>query len=85
MNEAKVLGIKKIHFSNQDTGELISGSQVWLSMPTPDPAWAGGVEVFKVWCAAGSQLSAVADRVRPGDSVILSTTRTGKVCDMVLA
>lgn len=85
MNEAKVLGIKNIKFTDQSTGELIAGSQVWLSMPTPDPAWSGGVEVFKVWCAAGSQLAAVADRVRPGDSVILSTTRTGKVCDMVLA
>lgn len=84
MNEAKVLGIKKIHFTNQDTGELISGSQVWLSMPTPDPAWEGN-EVFKVWCAAGTDLKAVADTLDVGDDVILSTTRTGKVCGMSLA
>lgn len=84
MNEAKVLGIKNIRFTNQDTGELIAGSQVWLSMPTPDPAWAGN-EVFKVWCPAGSKLEATAQSLKTDDLVILSTTRTGKVCDMVIA
>lgn len=82
MNECEVLGIKTINFTSQDTGELISGSQVWLSSPTPDPAWKGN-EVFKVWCPSGSQLALVAGQLSPGDSVILSTTRTGKVCDMV--
>lgn len=84
MNEAKVLGLKNVRFTNPDTGELISGAQVWLSMPTPDPAWAGN-EVFKVWCNAGTKLEQIAQSLRVGDTVILTTTRTGKVCEMVIA
>lgn len=84
MYESKVLGVKYVKFTNEQTGELIEGRQVWLHMETPDPAW-NGWEVFKVWAAAGTELFALAGSLRVDDIVRLSLSRTGKVCGMSLA
>lgn len=84
MNEAKVLAVKYVKFTNDGTGELIEGRQVWMMMETPDPAW-NGWEVFKVWAAAGTDMFALAGSLRCDDVVRLSLTRTGKVCGMCLA
>lgn len=84
MNEAKVLAVKNVKFTNDNTGELIEGCQVWLMMETCDPAW-NGWEVFKVWAAAGSDMFALAGTLRYDDVVRLILTRTGKVCAMSLA
>lgn len=85
MYQAKVLGIKNVKFTNDSTGELVEGRQIWLHMETLDPAWLGGYEVFKSWAPAGSELFARCVQFRPGDTVILGMTRTGKVCSIELA
>lgn len=84
MNEAKVLAVKNVRFTNDSTGELVVGRQIWLHMETLDPAW-NGWEVFKVWAPDGSDLYGLAGTLRVDDIVRLGLTRTGKVCSMAIA
>lgn len=79
MNEVKVLGIKKINFTNEDTGEVIAGTQLWCSGETAESAWLHGEEVFKSWAKAGTDLEAEFLSLRPGDVVYVRTDRKGRI------
>lgn len=84
MNEAKVLATKYVKFTDDDSGELIEGRQIWVMMETPDPDWSGW-EVFKIWAAVGTDMFALSGTLRTDDIVRLSLSRKGKVCGMSLA
>lgn len=79
MNEVKVLGIHKVSFKSQETGEIVNGTQLWCSCETADPAWLHGEEVFKSWAEMGSNLEAEFLSLSPGDVVYVRTNRKGKV------
>ena len=79
MNEVKVLGIKKIKFTDEDTGEVVAGTQLWCSCETADAAWLHGEEVFKSWAKAGSDLEADFLSLRPGDVTYVRTDRRGRI------
>lgn len=79
MIEVKVLGLKKIDFANEDTGEVISGTQLWCSTETADSAWLHGTEVFKSWAKGGSDLEMSFLSLRPGDEIFVRTDRRGRI------
>lgn len=77
MEKVKVLGVKKVNFVNDDTGEVIAGSQLWLGAETPDEAW-NGVEVFKIWVPDGHGLKAAVDALEPYQDIMIQLDRKGK-------
>lgn len=77
MEKVKVLGVKKVNFINDDTGEVIEGSQLWLGAETPDEAWNGN-EVFKIWVPAGHGLKAAVDALEPYQDIQIKLDRRGK-------
>lgn len=77
MEKCKVLGVKHISFTNEETGELVSGSQLWLGAETVDEAW-NDWEVFKVWFAEGNGLKPLVDSLEHGTMVNVRFDRRGK-------
>lgn len=79
MIEVKVLGLKKLNFVNEDTGEVVAGTQLWCSTDTADSAWLHGVEVFKSWAKGGSDLEMSFLSLRPDDVIYAKTDRKGRI------
>lgn len=77
MQECKVLAVKKVDFTNQDSGDRIVGHQIYVSSPTRDPAW-NGTEVIKCWVPDGSPMESNALLLSNGDTVMVEFNRRGK-------
>lgn len=77
MEKVKVLGVKKVNFTNDETGEVVTGSQLWLGMETPDENWNGN-EVFKVWFPEGHALKPSVDALQPYQDIEVRFDRRGK-------
>ncbi len=77
MEKVKVLGVKHVAFVNEETGEQISGSQLWLGAETPDEAWNGN-EVFKIWFPEGNALKPTVDALEPYQDIEVRFDRRGK-------
>lgn len=77
MEKVKVLGVKKVNFVNEDTGEAIIGSQLWLGAETPEETWNGN-EVFKIWVPDGHGLKGAVDALEPYQDIEIQLDRKGK-------
>lgn len=77
MQECKVLAIKKVDFVDQNSGESITGYQLWVLSDTRDPVW-NGREVIKIWCKSGSDMYANCDKLDNDDIILVEFNRRGK-------
>lgn len=77
MEKCKVLGVKYVKFTNEETGEAVTGTQLWLGADTPDPGW-NGYEVFKAWFPTGHALKPLVDQLQHGQFVNVRFDRRGK-------
>ena len=84
MQKCKVLGIKKVDFTDQQSGERITGSQLWVSSETSDPVW-NGQEVIKIWVPTGSDMEASLALLDNGDEILVEFNRRGKAIAFDLA
>lgn len=77
----KVLATKRVDFEN-DEGEQILGRQLWVCVPSDEPAW-NGHEVLKIWVADTANDAGKCSALRHGDEVAIDFNRRGKpyVCD----
>ena len=84
MQNCKVLGIKKVDFTDQQSGLRITGSQLWVSSETKDPVW-NGREVIKIWVPTGSDMEASLAQLNNDDEILVEFSRRGKAIDFDLA
>lgn len=84
MQKCKVLGIKEVDFTDEKSGERVTGRQLWVSSETRDPAW-NGQEVIKIWCKTGSDMHAQCDQLDNGDEILVEFNRRGKAIAFDLA
>lgn len=83
MAKSKVLTVRDLSFSDERTGELIEGRQLWLLTPTKDPDW-NGYEVEKVWLKINHELYETVGQLRHGMEVMIDYNRKGKPEDIVI-
>ena len=84
MQKCKVLGIKEVDFTDEKSGECVTGRQLWVSSETRDPAW-NGQEVIKIWCKGGSDMHVKCDQLENGDEIMVEFNRRGKAICFDLA
>jgi hypothetical protein len=84
MQECKVLGIKKVDFTDQSTGQQITGDQLWVLSDTRDPVW-NGREVIKIWVPSGCDMSAKLPQLENDDIILVEFNRRGKAIAFDLA
>lgn len=84
MQECKVLAIKKVDFTDQQSGERIVGSQLWVMADTRDPVWSGR-EIIKIWIPEGSTMDETLQQVTNDDDILVEFNRRGKAIAFDLA
>ena len=73
---AKVLAVKRLDFETEDK-EKIQGLQVWVCIPSAEPAW-NGHEVTKIWVPDSAKDAPDAAALLHGDIIDIDFNRRGK-------
>ena len=73
---AKVLAVKRLDFKTEDN-DLIQGRQIWVCIPSAEPAW-NGHEVLKIWVPDSATDAPDAAALIHGDIIEIDFNRRGK-------
>lgn len=77
MAKSKVLAVKNVKFTDESSGELIVGRQLWLLTPTRDPEWNGNA-VEKLWFREDHELYGLVGSLEYGSELMIEYNRKGK-------
>lgn len=73
----EVLTVRDVKFKDYKSDRQIEGMQLWLCGQSDDPSW-NGLEVFKIWVDAKSNMAVDVHQLRRGDHVQIDYDRRGK-------
>lgn len=77
MAKSKVLAVKNVKFTDDKTGELVVGRQLWLLTPTKDPEWNGNA-VEKLWFKEDDSRYEMVGGLTCGTELLIEYNRKGK-------
>ena len=83
MAKSKVLGVHDVKFTDDKTGELVVGRQLWLLTPTKDPAWNGNA-VEKLWFRDDDERYDMVGSLAYGTELMIEYNRKGKPEELVV-
>lgn len=83
MANSKVLAVKDVKFTDDKTGELVVGRQLWTCTPSKDPDWNGYI-VEKNWFREDHELYDWVRTLEHDQLVMLEYNGRGKLEDIVL-